>query len=245
MRYIFIGDVHGCKQELLDLAALLNLQSDDRLFFVGDLIEKGPDSEGVVQFVKSLSNAVCVQGNHESIALSLYKKGRNPENLSQDSVDYLSQLPFYRIDRFFGKNKFTVVHGGIYPAFYTNHSFLHQTQEGERTKRWKERVSRFRFCRFVDSRTGNPVSLGQENEHSEYWTSQYQGQDGLVIFGHQPFNRVHFSQWSIGLDTGCVYGNRLSALVVDESFQFSIVDVKARDRYAQPLVWDSYFQNNF
>jgi predicted MPP superfamily phosphohydrolase len=55
MRHIIIGDVHGCINELKSLIEKLQLEAEDKLYFIGDLIDKGPDSVGVVKFVRELS----------------------------------------------------------------------------------------------------------------------------------------------------------------------------------------------
>lgn len=81
MRNIIIGDVHGCLDELKELINKLELSSADHLFFIGDLIDKGPDSVGVVKYVYELSklySTVLILGNHEEKFLRfLYNKVNN------------------------------------------------------------------------------------------------------------------------------------------------------------------------
>lgn len=71
-RRIFIGDVHGHYQGLIALLSLLNLAEDDQLYFVGDLIDRGPESAQVVEFVKQ-SDYPCVLGNHECMMLGAFQ----------------------------------------------------------------------------------------------------------------------------------------------------------------------------
>ncbi|HZO15388.1 MAG TPA: metallophosphoesterase, partial [Polyangiaceae bacterium] len=63
-RTIVVGDVHACARELGDLCKHLSVTPDDRLFFVGDLIMRGPDPAGVMELVRALG-ARSVRGNHE------------------------------------------------------------------------------------------------------------------------------------------------------------------------------------
>ena len=85
MRNIIIGDVHGCLDELKELINKLELSSTDNLFFIGDLIDKGPDSVGVVKYVYELSklySTVLILGNHEEKFLRfLYNKVNNKKAL--------------------------------------------------------------------------------------------------------------------------------------------------------------------
>ena len=69
---IVISDVHGCYKTLLALIA--QLPTDEELCFVGDLIDRGPQSKDVIEFVKS-NNHKCVLGNHEDMMDSAYRSG--------------------------------------------------------------------------------------------------------------------------------------------------------------------------
>lgn len=105
-RVLVIGDVHGCLDELQLLLQKCNFSPpNDRLVFVGDLVNKGPKSLDVVRFVRD-SGSLCVRGNHDDAALSAYYKwvhaGRIPgaakypyvEQFEADDVAFLEQLPF-------------------------------------------------------------------------------------------------------------------------------------------------------
>ena len=131
MREILIGDVHGMLDALQRLLTRLNLTPADKITFVGDLVDKGPDSAGVVKFVRELSKTntvVLVEGNHEDkhrrfrknlevrpdTAASMAEK--TPElltitdELSEEDVQFLnSAVPFHKIDN----HGILVVHAGI------------------------------------------------------------------------------------------------------------------------------------
>ena len=81
MRYIIIGDVHGMLVELQALIEKVELRPDDCIVFVGDLVDKGPSPEGVVRYVKALSedyDVVVVEGNHEE-KHRRFRKSQNME----------------------------------------------------------------------------------------------------------------------------------------------------------------------
>src|SRR6516164_9026001 len=79
-RDIVIGDVHGCRDELHELLRVVGYRAPDRLVFTGDLVDRGPDSVGVVRDVRKLG-AVAVMGNHDEWYARYYAhetRGRNP-----------------------------------------------------------------------------------------------------------------------------------------------------------------------
>ena len=79
-RTIIIGDVHGCLDELDELLALIRPAAGDHIHFLGDLVDRGPDSLGVVRRVRALFSefpgSVCIAGNHEDKALRYRERGR-------------------------------------------------------------------------------------------------------------------------------------------------------------------------
>lgn len=246
MAHYVVGDVHGCLEELRGLIFQLNLQAEDTVYFVGDFLDKGPNPNGVVDYIRNLPCRVeAVMGNHEASYAVKAKKGNNPDNISQDNLNWLAELPNYMVVDlpFVYKGKMTVVHAGIFPAFYLNHPPLTEGPDldprfGYPTKKWRYRVERFRFCRYVNPE-GNVVSFGSEKPEDVYWADTYKGQDGLVVYGHQHWNEPKKTLnnqgelISLGVDTGCVYGNMLTAVRL-EDMQF--FHQKANQQYAKPLI---------
>ena len=88
-RKIIIGDIHGCIDELKSLVSKIAITSNDELFFIGDLIDKGPDSVAVVKYVYALSKknkTILILGNHEEKFLRyLHNKAHNVKALEQIS----------------------------------------------------------------------------------------------------------------------------------------------------------------
>jgi len=123
-RTIFIGDIHGCLYELRALTNALDLYLGDRLVFLGDLVDKGPDSLGVIRQVRLLLSlypgSVCIAGNHEEKALRFREKGREQEEwadrATEDEWAFLrSLLPLHREK----EHGAVAVHGGFFPKFFT------------------------------------------------------------------------------------------------------------------------------
>jgi serine/threonine protein phosphatase 1 len=130
-RRIVIGDVHGHYKGLQRLIALLNLADQDSLYFLGDLIDRGPESAQVVEFVKTRKYP-CLLGNHEQMA-SFSFASANPESFAMDawlSAGGRSTLESYRglekqleadlrwfstLPSYFDLGDFWLVHAGVHP----------------------------------------------------------------------------------------------------------------------------------
>ena len=209
-RTIVVGDLHGCYDELMDLLNQVAFGADDRVVCVGDLVTKGPKSREVLDLFMSDQRFSSVMGNHdlalrrkwngEKIKL---KESQKPTHKAlkkdkQHYVPYLNSLPFL-IDL----GSHLVVHAGLRPGVEL-HS---QTTEDmtELRSLGKDRASR----------NGPP------------WYDEYDG-DKVVLFGHWPAPEPRVGKKAIGLDTGCVYGHRLSAFII-ETGEFK--SVPARETY--------------
>jgi serine/threonine protein phosphatase 1 len=102
-----VGDVHGCADELNELLELLSPTDDELLVFVGDLVNKGPDSETVVETVREMENAVSVRGNNEQKVI----EGRSDPDLSKENFEFIKSTPIV-----VSWDSNIVVHGGVVPA---------------------------------------------------------------------------------------------------------------------------------
>jgi len=223
VRTIVVGDVHGCLAELDELLRLVELRPGfDRLVFVGDLIDRGPDSVGVVRRAREL-RARSVAGNHEEKHLRWARTGapsqaRRPPGarLSPADLAWLGSLPpWLRLD-----GGWAVVHGGLAPA---------RTLAAQR----KDEVLRLRL---VDDRGDMVVATrAPPPPGAAPWATRWRGPES-VVYGHHVHDldtpRVDEPAAGVrcvGLDTGCCYGGRLSALVLPAE---EIVSVAAREPYA-------------
>jgi len=238
-RLIVIGDVHGCLAELNELIEKLCLSQTDTLVFAGDLVHKGPDSCGVVRRVMGLRpcvrNLVVVRGNHEDSAIKHRGRADIGLELSNDEWQFLGGAPLWYRDAGRGV---LVVHGGIPKD-------LHELPE-DPDSIWalsnSKRKLFDRLCRmrYVDAQTGDFVALNARKPDDPFWAHGYDGRLGFVVFGHEPFHTksdlAEFDH-AVGVDLGCVQGNRLAAAVFldPNNLTYTSVCVRARDMYVPPL----------
>jgi bis(5'-nucleosyl)-tetraphosphatase (symmetrical) len=221
-RLIVIGDVHGCYDELLSLICALSPQERALTVFVGDLIDRGPDSRSVVRLVRSLvmddhySNVLCTLGNHEEKTIRYryhtLNKQRDPnyrmpmkpfhpvrqaehDELSNRYLAWMAQLPaVVRVG-----NRL-ITHAGIMPMPLS----VQPTKAMIRT-------------RYVHKDTGKMLGMGpgfSQPPDSVPWDEAYQGAD-RVIYGHIVYQEPRIHNNCYGIDTGCVFGGRLTAYVED------------------------------
>lgn len=277
-RTIFIGDVHGCVDELTMLISKLNLDLDDRLIFVGDLVDKGPDSLDTLRFVNVLvqthDGSVVVCGNHEEKALrDVVRSGSKAEPwvamMTDEDLDFLESMPLTWYD---AELNIRVVHGGIFPSLLNNHPDVFEKIKA-RGGKWRKgggkvmnRARRMLRIRYVGGAVrmetgekpgpGDMLELGANREGDPFWADVYDGSQGFVIYGHSPWldGKIrHRDAFSFGIDTACVFGGKLTALVLDPDatvcvrpgpaptiggVSYSLVTVNALKRYAEPLKED-------
>ncbi len=212
-RSIVIGDIHGCYEELEDLLRAVQATAEDRIFSVGDLVTKGPASREVLEFFRDSRNTQAVLGNHEYALLRYYKREAVDLEPAQsravaelgDAFDslmnWVSCLPHY-----LDLGSHMVVHAGIRPG---------RTIEEQAV----EDLTELRTLDGPDprSRIGTP------------WFERYEDAK-IVIFGHWVFATPLVRNNAMGIDTGCVYGGRLTAVVLPDE---RLVSVPARRAYAE------------
>lgn len=216
-RTLVVGDIHGCYDELLELIEKARVTGDDRVVAVGDLVVKGPKSAAVLDLFQSDNHFSSVVGNHD-LALLKFWRGERVEltaaqasTLSELEADagryrsYLETLPFM-IDL----GGHLVVHAGLRP----NVSLGSQVRDD-----------------LTELRT---LGADRTSRDGLPWYEAYDGEP-LVLFGHWPALEVRRARRAIGLDTGCVYGNRLTAYVIETEEFLSVPARQAYDRPKRPL----------
>jgi Calcineurin-like phosphoesterase len=211
-RTIIFGDVHGCLDELQDLLRATRATSRDRLISVGDLIGKGPDSRGVLEWALRAENLRCVLGNHERRFLVRKSGAALPDGKKLDEATW-RQLRgrFARYRRFIAgwplwirEKDYLVLHAGLVPR----KSLAKQDE-------W------------------DLITLRRVGRAKKPWYELYRG-GRLAVFGHWSRRDPIVRPNAVGLDTGCVYGGRLSALILPER---RIVSVPARKIYREKESW--------
>ena len=211
-RTIVIGDVHGCFEELQDLLKACAARPGDRLISVGDLISKGPDSRGVIEWAMKTPNLECVLGNHELRLLRHWRGGTRSNEKAHDAETYRQLGNSYEramsfIDRWpltLPGPGYVVVHAGFDP--------------GEGIE-WQSAAQLTNLRRLDDGRP---------------WYEAYRERT-LVVFGHWAQRRPVVRPNAVGLDTGCVYGGSLTALILPERI---LISVPARHVHVEKKTWD-------
>ncbi len=207
-RTIIIGDVHGCLQELRELLIKIEHQSEDRVIMLGDLINRGPDSAGVVGFVRS-AGFECLLGNHEYDYLARFGSEKKYINLfdqiGREAHDWIAALPL-----FIESENFIAVHAGLEPGKHPSQS-APQLLVNIRT--WDETNGR----------------IGGIDQKPWY---DYYIEERPVFYGHWARQGLNERKNTIGLDSGCVYGRELSAYILDER---RVIQVSAHRSYFSPV----------
>lgn len=207
-KLIIYGDIHGCYDEFISLRNKINISKEDIEICVGDVITKGYNSIKVLDFL--IENGIkSVLGNHEDKLLRyLYHEKQNynnPIKLNRDEKNIISNLNnkhlsyLQKIPLYLKIGNITIVHGGLQNDIDLNNI----------SSKDKQKILRVRYL----DKNQNFISYGKEDKNSVFWSDVYTGKEGFVIFGHQNFKEVKISSNAIGIDTGCVYGNKLSAIV--------------------------------
>jgi len=213
-RTIIIGDVHGCIDELHHLLEKMNYSGNDRLIFVGDLINKGPDSRGVLEFVDSL-DAEVILGNHELGFLHFihgtYDGNREMRETKAQLnpvldhwVAWMESLP-----TFIETPNFLVIHAGLPPDTAP------------------EKVDRYIT---TNIRTWDGAGQDLNNPDNPPWY-ELVNYDKLIVFGHWARKGLIERDDAIGLDSGCAYGKQLSGLELPSR---KIHQVEAKKVYCEP-----------
>ena len=251
-RLLVIGDVHGCLIELENLLRKLRYQvQQDKLVFVGDLLNKGPLGAETLSFVNDLKDdggeVIYVRGNHDEKYLQFYhqfsKRLRNgekpPRRLSQgwlgpDGQSTVSKMKsrdwrlLLETPLSFQTGNLTVLHGGLSSKIHCKPKHLLDSKSF--TSKRRAEIKSLMYIRKL--RKDGSVPIQNETRSLVPWQDLYDGRFGWVVYGHQPTSHVHHRGHTIGIDTACCYGNRLTALVQEPGSQIYWESVSARSYYA-------------
>ena len=226
-----VGDIHGCSSELETLLAKLGytdgVHPEGRTaVFVGDLVDRGPDSPGVLRRVMSMvgsGNALCVPGNHEN-KYGRYLKGRKVqhthglaetiEQMDGESEEFRAQVREF-ID---GLVSHYVLDGG---KLVVCHAGLPEKYHGRTS-------GRVRSHALYGETTGETDEFGLPVRYP--WAEDYRGR-AAVVYGHTPVPEATWLNNTICLDTGAVFGGKLTALRWPER---ELVDVPAERVWYEP-----------
>lgn len=234
-----IGDVHGCFDELEELLGTLGYEMQEdgsaqhpmnrKLIFVGDLVDRGPKSPEVVRLVMSsvaAGSALCVPGNHD-IKFMRKITGKNvqithglAESLQQfeaweNKEPGFTKLAAAFIDKLV--SHYVLDSGNLVVA----HAGLKESMQGRGSGGVRE------FALFGET-TGETDEFGLPVRYN--WAADYRG-SAMVVYGHTPVPEPEWLNRTMNIDTGCVFGGKLTALRYPER---ELVSVPAKQTYAEP-----------
>lgn len=234
-----IGDVHGCYDELLELfrgigygvvetaeGAKVTPLPGRKAIFLGDLVDRGPKIPQVLKLVMGMveaGNALCVPGNHDiklmrklrgkdvqiahGLAESLVQLEQEPQAFRERVAVFIDdQVSHYVLD----DGKLVVAHAG-----------MKQSMQGRGSGQVRE------FALYGET-TGETDEFGLPVRFN--WAAEYRGK-AMVVYGHTPVPEPEWLNCTINIDTGCVFGGKLTALQYPER---ELVSVPARQNYSQP-----------
>jgi protein phosphatase len=230
-----IGDIHGCFDELTALLQTLGYELSDagarhpegrKAVFLGDMVDRGPKTPEVLELVMKMvesGHALAVPGNHD-IKLMRALQGKNVKVTHglAESLEQLSQRTpelRARITTFMDSliSHFVLDDGKLVVA----HAGMKQEMQGRGSGRVRE------FALFGET-TGETDEFGLPVRYN--WAADYRGR-ALVVYGHTPVVEPEWVNGTICIDTGCVFGGKLTALRYPEK---ELVSVDAARMYYEP-----------
>ncbi|MEU6976763.1 polynucleotide kinase-phosphatase [Streptomyces sp. NPDC046371] len=226
-----IGDVHGCRSELEALLGKLGYvdghHPDGRTaVFVGDLVDRGPDSPGVLRRVMGMvaaGDALCVPGNHEN-KLGRWLRGRKVQRTHglAETIEQLEREP----EEF--RARVTAFIDGLVSHYVLDGGRLVVCHAGLPEKYHGRTSGRVRSHALYGDTTGETDEFGLPVRYP--WAEEYRGR-ATVVYGHTPVPNTSWINNTICLDTGAVFGGRMTALRWPER---ELVDVPAERVWYEP-----------
>ena len=234
-----IGDVHGCIDELLDLLSQLGYHvvqengayqvtppAGRKAVFVGDLVDRGPGIPRVLRLVMSMveaGTALCVPGNHD-LKLVRKLKGRDVQ-ITHGLADSLTQLDQELPDF---REKACAFLDGLVSHYVLDDGKLVVAHAGMKEEMQGRGSGKVRDFALYGETTGETDEFGLPVRVD--WAGEYRGK-AMVVYGHTPVAEPEWLNRTINIDTGCVFGGRLTALRYPER---DLVSVPARKTYYEP-----------
>ena len=245
----FIGDVHGCCDELEELLCQLGyeLQSIEKpgpgwsslcythsagrkAIFVGDLVDRGPrivDSLSLVRNMVNAGSALCVPGNHD---MKLMKKLRGKDvQISHGLANSLAEIeaiPEELREQF--KKELAAFLDGLVSHYVLDSGRVVVAHAGMKESMQGRGSGRVRDFALYGETTGETDEFGLPVRYN--WAAEYRG-NAMVVYGHTPVPQPDWLNKTVNIDTGCVFGGSLTALRYPEQ---EFVSVKARETYCEP-----------
>jgi bis(5'-nucleosyl)-tetraphosphatase (symmetrical) len=242
MRWV-VGDIHGCAIELDRLLQVIRFDpSEDELWSVGDLVNTGPDSLETLKLWRDVGGR-GVLGNHDIHAVRMFagtRKRRREDTLdalfesteAQPLLDGLRELPILvHLPGGDHVRDAWLVHAGLRPDWADLHEVAESINEPTHDEEWLTSPSvafatRVRCCTPDGEMNKDPGPPRACKPPFAPWDHLYQGRT-LIVHGHWAMRGSYRGKTTIGLDSGCVYGGRLTAWCQEED---RTADVSGRSR---------------
>jgi bis(5'-nucleosyl)-tetraphosphatase (symmetrical) len=255
-----IGDIQGCCDALARLLDRLRFDpAQDRLWFTGDLVNRGPQSLQTLRLVRGFGDsAVTVLGNHDLHLLAVAHGGRRGRRDSIDDIlgapdrdallDWLRRRPMLHVS---ADQRIALVHAGLAPQWTLaqarscaaeveaalrgdDYPALLANMYGDEPDQWDAALSglpryrfiincltRLRYCDAegrIDLKPKGPPGTQPPGLFPWFSVPRHRWEGATVVSGHwSSLGRVHWPEYAVyGLDTGCVWGRRLTALRVED-----------------------------
>lgn len=235
-----IGDVHGCFDELVALLTELGYKISRRAdgffdvenpagrkaIFVGDLVDRGPNSPDVLRLAMSMKReekAMCVPGNHEN-KLMKYLRGRQVQ-VSHGLAETIAQLENETAEF---KAEAAEFIDSLVSHYVLDDGNLVVAHAGLKEKLQGRGSGRVRDFALYGETTGETDEFGLPVRYN--WAADYRGR-AAVVYGHVPTPEAEWINNTICIDTGCVFGGKLTALRYPER---ELVSVPAAKVYYEP-----------
>jgi serine/threonine protein phosphatase 1 len=224
-RLFAIGDIHGCVAELSALLEAIPAGAGDTVVCIGDYVDRGPDSRGVIELLldwraTSSAQSIFLKGNHEDMALSfLGREGQWGEAWMRNGG--VATLRSYGIDAHGTAEAIAAKMPAAHLAFLEGLTTSH---------RWNGYA-------FAHAGIRPGVAWEEQDVEDLLWIreefiEQPHNLGATVVFGHTPHRRVVVDKpYKIGIDTGCVYGGALTCLSLpdEQVFQVRLGDATVRE----------------
>jgi serine/threonine protein phosphatase 1 len=222
MKTIVIGDIHGCFDELRDLIAELKESEEynvetDRLIFLGDYIDRGIDSRKVIKFIRELQenndNVIALMGNHEDMLVEYYNA--QSQNWLYNGYDATLKSYDNNLKQLFDDINWIK----SLPLYYEDEHFVYVHAGIDPTKP-------------LDEQSKNELLWVRED--FIYTIEKF---NKRVIFGHTPSLAITGETKpymtytdNVGIDTGCVFNGKLTALIIEDSEVTSYVQIEKENK---------------
>ncbi len=217
-----IGDIHGCLDELKVMLAEIDRDIEQqgkphKLIFVGDYIDRGPDSMGVIELIRKRTDTECLMGNHEDMMLN-------------DQSSWMYNGGAEAIASYGG-------YGGENWDVYLEH------------RKWAAELKwwyQYEHYVFVHAGVHPDLKMEEHNRFDLVWERDYNFFNDdythgyQVTHGHTPMKDIHVAKNKINIDTGCVFGGKLTAVCYDtekltkKNYKFFQVDKELRSTFRIP-----------